>query len=224
VQCGLHRHPLLHLQLAQVTEGKPTRSAGPPAARAPEAARQQGLASRAGMLTQSSALPCCRGLGPVRWLSAERAAWQPAPGQPICAVPGPRMAPQRTGRRARKAPRRGPGALSGAAHLWAGAGLAPAARCAMPVPPALPPANTRPAGGSRSYWGWLPPGPQPSGTTCKCGNSHWLKWLSEEARVVDRAARVTGPMRRGFAQVAGRSAPTRSLGSGVPPAAQARGR
>ena len=187
VQCGLHRHPLLHLRLAQLIEGKPTRSAGPPTARAPEAARQQGppagrecprgaahrprtrilLVRRpeGGACGRGNpdvrchcALPCCRDLGPVRWPSAERRpgsrrrqthlrrrlvpAWRRS--APACAAPRPEW---------RRAPvnRRRAGATGAVRHARASDAT---------------PANTRPRGGTRNSGKWLPPGPQPSGTTC----------------------------------------------------------
>jgi hypothetical protein len=130
------------------------------------------------------------------------ATWRPAPGQVPCAAPGfSRGAAAR--RQARGAAPRRNLRLSGVAHQRAQRRtdtIGSARRARAPSPPS---ANAQPLVGRLGSWEWIgPPGRPAAGP------------LANAATVTgrngppggpggDQVARVTGPMRRGFAQVTG---------------------
>ncbi len=162
-------------------------------------------------------------LGPVSWLSAERAAWQPTHGQAhLRRAWSLRDATARIGRRARNAPRRGPGALGGAAHQWASAGRAPSARCAGPVPPA-PPQRTRGPGRHARLL-------RMDQTARIAAQRHHLQMLQQSLAEMavrggpgnDQAARVTGTVGGDLPRWQADRHQPGSPGSGVLPAALAR--
>ena len=148
-----------------------------------------------------------------------RATWRPVPGQAPCAAPGSSHgAPARRQAR-RAAPTAQPCPLSGAAHQRAQHRADTIGSARRARAPSLPSANGRALVGQARPGEWTGPPPGPPAQP----DHLQMRQQSPGGRPPggpggDQVARVTGPARRGFAQVTGGPTPVQRLDFGVLPA------